>query len=63
MKASELRTKSLEDLRSELVSILKEIFSLRMQRGIGQAPRTHLFRKLRREIARIKTILREREGS
>ncbi|HSW93563.1 MAG TPA: 50S ribosomal protein L29 [Gammaproteobacteria bacterium] len=63
MKASELRTKSLEELRSELVSILKEIFSLRMQRGIGQTPRTHLFRKLRREIARIKTILREREGS
>lgn len=63
MKASELKTKSIDELHSEQVAIQKEMFSLRMQRGIGQTPQTHLFRKLRRDIARIKTILREKEGS
>ncbi len=63
MNANELRTKSVEALRSEQLSIQKEVFNLRMQRGLGQTPQTHLFRKLRREIARIKTILREKEGS
>jgi len=63
MKANELRTKSLEELHSEQVLILKEIFNLRMQRGLGQTTQTHLFRKLRRDIARIKTILNEKEGS
>lgn len=62
MKASELRTRSVEELQSEQLSIQKEVFNLRMQRGLGQTPLTHLFRKLRREIARIKTILREKEG-
>ena len=63
MKASELRSKSLEELQSEQVGIQKEIFNLRMQRGIGQTQQTHLFRKLRRAVARIKTILKEKEGS
>jgi large subunit ribosomal protein L29 len=63
MKANELRSKSVEELHSEQVAIQKEIFNLRMQRGIGQTPQTHLFRKLRRAIARIMTILREKEGS
>ena len=62
MITSELRSKSVEELRSEHGAILKEIFNLRMQRGIGQTPQTHLFRKLRRDIARIMTILREKEG-
>ncbi len=62
MITSELRSKSVEELKTEKVAILKEVFNLRMQRGIGQTPQTHLFRKLRRDIARIMTILREKEG-
>ncbi len=63
MKASELKSKSIEELHSEQIAISKELFNLRMQRGIGQTPQSHLFRKLKKEIARIKTILREKEGS
>ncbi len=63
MKASELRSKSAEELRGEQVAMQKELFNLRMQRGLGQTPQTHLFKKLRRQIARIMSILREKEGS
>ncbi|EKD73454.1 MAG: ribosomal protein L29 [uncultured bacterium] len=63
MKTSELRSKSVEELQSEQLAIHRELFNLRMQRGIGQSPQTHLFRKLKRDVARIKTILREKEGS
>jgi len=62
MKPSELRTKSVTELQNEESAILKEVFNLRMQRGTGQTVLTHLFRKLRRDVARIKTILKEKEG-
>lgn len=62
MNTSELRDKSVEELKGELLSLLKEQFNLRIQRGVGQAPQTHLFKKVRKEIARIKTILCEKEG-
>lgn len=63
MKATELREKNTEELTSELLSLLKEQFNLRIQRGAGQTPKSHLFSKVRKNIARIKTILREKEGS
>ena len=63
MKAIELKTKSVEELKSELIALLKEQFNLRIQKGIGQAPLSHLFRNVRKQIARVKTILREKEGS
>ncbi len=63
MKARELKTKSVEELKSELIALLKEQFNLRIQKGIGQAPLSHLFRSVRKQIARVKTILREKEGS
>lgn len=63
MKASELRNKTANELQTEQVAIYRELFNLRMQRGIGQSPQAHLFRKLKRDIARIKTILKEKEGS
>lgn len=62
MNASELRNKSTKELKNELLALLKEQFSLRIQRGTGQSLQTHLFRKVRRSIARIKTILREKES-
>lgn len=63
MNASELREKTREELQNELIPLLKEQFNLRLQRGAGQPPKSHLFKKVRRDIARIKTILREKEGS
>ncbi|ROR34832.1 50S ribosomal protein L29 [Inmirania thermothiophila] len=63
MKASELREKSVEELREELYGLLREQFNLRMQQGSGQQPRPHLFKRVRRDIARVKTVLREKTGS
>ncbi|MDR3477993.1 MAG: 50S ribosomal protein L29 [Gammaproteobacteria bacterium] len=63
MKASELRNKNAEELQSELLALLKEQFNLRMQRGLGQTPNPHLFGNVRKQIARVKTILSEKEGS
>ncbi len=59
MKADELRKKSKSELNEELISLLKEQFNLRMQGGMGEAPRPHLYGKVRRAIARVKTILNE----
>ncbi len=65
MKAAELRTKKVKDLQTELNELLREQFNLRMQFGTGQMSRTHQFKEVRHGIARIKTVLNEkqREGS
>lgn len=63
MKASELRDKSVEELNAELLSNLEEQFKLRMQASSGQEVQTHLFKKNRRNVARIKTILNEKAGN
>jgi len=60
MKATELRDKSESELRDELMKLLKEQFNLRMQKGTGQLGQTHLLRQTRREIARVRTVLREK---
>ena len=59
MKAAELRNKSVEELQAELVELRREQFNLRMQQGTGQLTRPDQFRKVRRNIARVKTVLRE----
>ncbi len=59
-KAAEaVRAKSAEELNNELVELRKEEFTLRMQRGTGQLSNTARFKQIRREVARIKTILNE----
>lgn len=60
MKASELRSKSRQDLLQELIALRKEQFSLRMQRGAGQLVNPARFRLVQKDIARIKTILNEK---
>lgn len=60
MKAIELREKSIDELKNELISLLKEQFNLRIQKGSGQSPKTNLFKKVRLDIARVKTILKEK---
>lgn len=58
-KAAEWRGKPREDLEKQLLELLKELFNLRMQKGSGQLARPSQFKKVRREIARIKTVLAE----
>ncbi len=62
MQASELRNKTVVELQDSLLDLRKEQFNLRMQRALSQTPRTHQFTQLRRDIARIKTILTEKAG-
>ncbi len=59
MKASALREKSAEDLREELLKLRREQFNLRMQEATGQLARPDQFSKVRRNIARVKTVLTE----
>ena len=60
MNVTELRTKTEKELREELLALRREQFNLRMQRGSGQLPRPHLFRQVRRNIARVKTVIGEK---
>lgn len=62
MNIKELRDKSSDDLNEELKELLREQFNLRMQKATGKVAKPHLFRVVRRTMARIKTILRERVG-
>lgn len=62
MKAQELREKSVEELNAELLKQLEEQFKLRMQASTGQLNQTHLLKQTRRDIARIKTVLKQKAG-
>ena len=59
MKATDLRAKSKDELRDELVSLKKEQFNLRFQAASGQLENTARVKKVRRDVARIQTILTE----
>ena len=60
MKASELRTKSPADLEQELTELLRAQFSLRMQKATQQLTNNSQLRKVRRDIARVRTVLGEK---
>jgi large subunit ribosomal protein L29 len=60
MKASELRAKSVGELDQELLELLKAQFSLRMQLATQQLGNTNQLRKVRRDIARVRTLMREK---
>ena len=60
MKATELKDKSVEELNAELLNLLREQFNLRMQHSTGQLEKTDQIRKVRRNIARVKTILTQK---
>jgi large subunit ribosomal protein L29 len=57
MKADEVRTKTPDQLKADLVQLQKEQFNLRFQRASGQIENTARVRAVRRDIARIKTFL------
>ena len=63
MKASELRNKSIIELQDELQVLLRERFNLNMQRGVEQTVRSHVARNVRRNIARVKTIIQEKQSN
>ena len=63
MKSKELREKSADELNKELIDLMREQFNLRMQKGTGQLARPHQMKEVRRNIARVKTILREKASN
>ncbi|HNW77375.1 MAG TPA: 50S ribosomal protein L29 [Candidatus Competibacteraceae bacterium] len=60
MKANELRQKNVDELKQELLDLLREQFNLRMQRATGQASKPHLFQQVRRNIARVRMVMSEK---
>ena len=63
MNVSELRDKSVEELQQQLGELCKDQFNYRMQSSTGQLGQTHLLKTVRRDIARIKTIISEKQKS
>lgn len=61
MKVSDLRKMSRDDLNKELLDLRREHFNLRMQRATGQLARPHEYGRVRKDIARVKTVLGELE--
>ena len=62
MKAIDLRNKTEAELNEQLISLLKEQFNLRMQKATGQMGQSHLLSQVKRDIARIKTVLNQKAG-
>ena len=60
MKAEELRVKTEDQLKADLVTLHKEAFNLRFQRASGQLENTARVRAVRRDIARVETFLRQK---
>ena len=57
-----MKTKSVVELRDELKGLLQEQFNLRMQKGMGQMTNVNELRRVRRDIARVKTIMTQRSA-
>lgn len=63
MKVLELKEKSIQELNDLKLDLLKEQFNLRMQKGTGQLAKNHLLKNVGRDIARIETVLTEKQNS
>lgn len=61
MNAQELRAKKSADLNADLAALLKEQFNLRMQKATGQLSKTSQLKAVRRDIARVKMVLNEKQ--
>ncbi|PJE80554.1 50S ribosomal protein L29 [invertebrate metagenome] len=62
MTAAELREKTVEQLSDELLSLMRDQFKLRMQKTTGQLKQSHLLKQVKRDIARVKTVLNDKTG-
>lgn len=60
MTAQELKEKSAAELNKTLLELRKEQFALNMKKSVGELSRTHLLKQMRRDIARVKTILQQK---
>jgi len=61
MKAEELNSETIESLNQSLSDLLKEQFNLRMQKATGQLGTTHQLKLVRRDIARVKTVINQKQ--
>jgi len=61
MNTKDLRTKSVEQLQEDLLALLKEQFEFRMKQATGQLGQTHVLKRARKDIARIKTLISEKK--
>ncbi len=61
-KINELRDLSVEELQTELLSLRKEQFNLRMKKASGSLDKTHLITRVRKSVAQVKTLLTEKAG-
>ena len=62
MKANDLRGKSAQQLNEQLLGLLRDQFNLRMQKATGQLGQSHLLSQVKRDIARVKTVLNQQAG-
>ncbi|TBU92680.1 50S ribosomal protein L29 [Stutzerimonas kirkiae] len=62
MSAKELREKSVQQLNEQLLELLRDQFNLRMQKATGQLGQSHLLSQVKRDIARVKTVLNQQAG-
>lgn len=63
MKAAEIREKTIDELSVVLLELRKEQFNLRMQNGTGQLAQIDQFNKIRKDVARVKTVINEKSGN
>jgi len=63
MKAKDIRAMNAPDRDKELMGLLREQFNLRMQKATGQMANSSRFSKIRRDIARLRTVMNEKTGS
>lgn len=61
MNANELNKKTVDELKSELTGLLREQFNLRMQKATGQLAKPHLVDQVRKNIARVKTVMTQKQ--
>ena len=59
MKAADLRGKSVDELGEELVALRREQFNLRMQQATSELPQVHQHKRVKKDIARVKTVMNE----
>ena len=62
-KIDELRNLTIEELQTELLSLRKEQFNLRMKKASGSLDKTHLITMVRKSVAKVKTMLTEKAGN
>lgn len=63
MKAEELKSKTVDELKAQLMELRKEQFALRFQTSTGQLEKTHEVRRIRRDIARVKTFITAKQAA